>query len=156
MKNILSQYSVYITIVACLLILLLAVEIVNIAIKIGANKREVQLDQYNIEINAPMDTSIINMLDEFIKKEFDDYTILNIECKQDLIYINNDLEQKINKDVAYNVLKRVSPIMLLKLSMYYNKNSLNDIIINKIYMMTLTYVIGKNAPKNKINNTKGA
>jgi len=145
MENLTQSIMVAIMIVV---FILLVVEIFNILIKMRLNQKEIELEKYNIELNTSIEESIIVMLDNLINTIFEDYIILNIAC-QNILYITPELEQKISKEISYKISERISPIMIIRLSTYYNKDSIGDIIAEKVYMKTLNYVVNQNKSKDE-------
>ena len=147
-EGVLSFLPTLVILLISLITIFIFVEIINVMTKIKLNRTEQELEKYNIDINNQVGASILTDLDTFIANVFQDYIVLNIAYK-DIQYIKSDLEEKINRDVSVKIVETISPIMILKLSTYYNKDKIGDIITEKVYMRTLNYVISNNQTKDK-------
>lgn len=105
------------------------------------------LERYKVNMEINVDENIIKFLDELIENTFNEYLVLNIECNENIKYIKTELETQISKDVSYQVLKKLSPVFMDKLSLIYNRDEIPNIVSTKVYIYTLNYVIEKNRPK---------
>lgn len=110
------------------------------------NKEKNRLREYDININADMKDSISDLLESLVSECFNEYILLNVEYK-DITYVNAELEAQIMKGVGEMVAKYISPVMLTKMSVYYNLRYISEIISDKVYIVTLNYVLEKNAMK---------
>lgn len=105
--------------------------------------KKLELEKYQIDINVDISNNIEQKLDEMIESCFQEYSLLNIFHKDDW-YINEANEIKINKDINYLVAQRISPVMMKQLSLYYNIDSITDIIAKKVYFKVTNFVIEHN------------
>lgn len=115
--------------------------------KVKLNKRDLDLKEYEINLKANITFEISNLLEEIIQDCLNEYIILNIAYRQDLTYINADLENEICREVSYMVLDRLSLPIKNKISLLYKSENLGDIIGQKVYLATMNYVINNNKAK---------
>ena len=59
-------------------------------------------------------------------------------------YITEQEEIEINKEINHIVAQRISPVMIEQLSLYYNSDSITDVIAKKIYFRVTNFVIEHN------------
>lgn len=114
---------------------------------IKESKAKIKLEEYNINMNLNIEDNTISQFNTLIANTFNEYIALNIEFRE-LEIITPDIENTISKDVAKNVVEKMSPVFLDKLSLIYNKKEISKIISNTVYMYTLSYTIEKNKLKN--------
>lgn len=103
-----------------------------------------KLTEYEVDINATIDEEIPKILELFVQSTFEDYRVKFLEA-QDLIYINQEKEQEIIKDVSGLCAERISPAMVHKLSLFWNPESIGSVIADKIYLIVVSYVAQKNS-----------
>lgn len=108
--------------------------------------RKLRLQKSINDINYRLDQTEYELLDKFITDAFNEYLVFNISFQEDM-YINTDMEKKMISEVSMQVLKNISPVMIGKISLYYNIDSLEDIIANKVYMLVSDYTIENNTIK---------
>lgn len=100
-----------------------------------------------IQLSASIDPDAINdLLDRFIEDIFNEYLINSSDLIQKT-YITSDDEIKMRSDIIDIVGDRLSPYVYQKLSMYYNENSIPDIIAARVYQVVTAYVVTNNKPK---------
>ena len=61
-----------------------------------------------------------------------------------LVFIHYVLAIEINKEINHIVAQRISPVMMEQLSLYYNSESITDVIAKKIYFRVTNFVIEHN------------
>lgn len=93
----------------------------------------------NLYLHLTIDSSISEKLDNFIEECFNDYILLNTEYRKD-IYWTEAEEVKMVNEVGELVSKRISPIMLRQINVYYSMESIPDIIGNKVYELVIAYL----------------
>lgn len=133
-----NSISIILILVIVYLILINLIKLQNLKYR----KKEYNLSKYAININTSCDNAS-TILDNLIEDIFNEYLILNIEYKE-YPYINEELENQINKEVSEIVVNRLSQSIIDKLCLTYNKNSIGDIIAKKVYLRTITYTMKKN------------
>lgn len=124
----------------------LAVFLVLFAIMIIENnkhkKRMESITRYQINSSAMIDTSIPGTLDLIINESFLDYQVKFLLAEE--LYITEERESEIRKDIVLLVTKRISNNALDKLSMFYNISNIADIMADKIYISVMNYVVEHN------------
>ncbi len=113
---------------------------------IRESKAKIKLEEYKINMNLNIEENIVEQFNTLIANTFTEYITLNIEFRE-LEIITTDIENTISKDVAKNVVEKMSPVFIDKLSLIYNKKEIPKIISNTVYMHTLSYTIEKNRLK---------
>lgn len=111
-----------------------------------------RVTSYALHINSVIDSTIPDILDSMCEECLNDYLVLNGETFG-LLYINDDTERKIQKEVLEMLFQRISPAFLDKLSLYYNPNAINDIITRKIVILVTAYVVQINQTKDNKKET---
>lgn len=97
------------------------------------------------QVNTNIQNIDFELLDKIIATSFDEYVLLNGYAYAD--YIDNETENKINREITEIVKSRISPAILDKLSVIYNLDTISEIIARKIYIYTTAFVVEKNKPK---------
>lgn len=105
--------------------------------------KKLEVEEYKIRLGVTLDQDLDKVLDQIITSCFNEYSLINLVIKPDW-YIKEDEEIKINKEVAHLVTQRLSPIILEKLYIVYNKDALYDIIAKKIHFIVAEFVIKHN------------
>lgn len=114
--------------------------------KIVHNKilRESAMFQFHSTINLTGDT--LDILEDFINKIFDEHIMLKGDYSN-VPYINSTEETNLRQEITNKVSSRISSTMYYQLSLYYNKDSIPDIIGEKIYELVSIYVVQHNSMK---------
>lgn len=110
-------------------------------------QKKLDLEMYKININVNISNGIEERLDEIVETCFQEYSLINLFHKDDW-YITDVDEIKINKDINSIVAQRISPVMLEQLSLYYNSESITDVIAKKVYFKVTNFVIDHNKNTN--------
>ena len=97
--------------------------------------------------------SVNNLMDTLITSEFESYRIMYLEHKQD--YINREYGKKILHEVIDKISDRISISIMNNIALYYDPDSISDIIAEKVYLLVSLYVAENNRirddfPKNKV------
>lgn len=113
--------------------------------KIRIDKTEsTTIEKKNVLYNATLKyEDDIKILDDIIDDEFTQYQIMHLAHQPDL-YINPDMQKKIISEILGSVLLKISDDLLDRLSLYYKKEYLGDIIFNKIKLVVINYTIEVN------------
>ena len=119
-------------------IAIIAVPIIMIRVWNKHQKKLEELSQYNINVNAIIDQTIPEILETFVKIEFDKY------CAKELVtmeneYISEDQESKIIDDMIDICSARLSPAMADKLSLFWRHESIGSVIADQIYLTVVAY-----------------
>lgn len=102
-----------------------------------------ELTRYQIDVSSNINQDIPALLEVILKDAFDDYRIMYLEPR-DSGYINNDREVEIRKEFSNFVGDRISSATLNKLSLFYNYNSIPEVIATKVSILIMNYVIEHN------------
>lgn len=97
------------------------------------------INRYNLA-SIPINIDELDILDKIIQQAFERYQILNLGHRENL-YINEELQQKIIKDLTIEIYTSISDDIWDKLALIYKKEHIEDIIVQKIQMIVLTYTI---------------
>ena len=90
--------------------------------------------------SLPINLNELEILDKIIQQDFERYQILKLG-HQDNLYITEEMQQKIIMDIATEVYTSISDNVWDKLSLIYKKEHIEDIIVQKIQMLVLTYTV---------------
>lgn len=90
--------------------------------------------------SVPINMSELDILDKIIQQDFERYQILKLGHKPNL-YISEEMQQKIIMDITAEVYTSISDNIWDKLSLIYRKDHIEDIIVQKIQMLVLTYTV---------------
>ena len=101
------------------------------------------MNQYSINTQVAIDTTIRDLLNDIVTECFDDYKIMVLYPLREG-YINDERELQIRNDLVNKVTERLSPMTLDKLSLRYNLVNIGAIIADKIYIAVMNYVVDHN------------
>lgn len=141
-------------IIACFAILVIGVITLSALSIINTRKNQKaaqNLLKYQIDVNSNIDKSIPEILDLVIMECFNDYRIKFLEPVE-LGHINAEKEAEIRSDLVSIVTGRISEATLNKLSLFYNINSIAEVLGDKIYICVMNYVIEHNKEFLNIDN----
>ena len=117
------------------------------------HKKELEkIMNYEINIEAKIDNEIPNILETYVVSIFTDYKLKFLEADESLIYINGEKEIQILHDIGDLCSKRLSPAMVDKLSLFWKREHIAEVISDKIYLVVMQYVASFNAVKDISNN----
>ena len=146
MKDILTITNLYMGVLFMVIMLLLFIItlIVSVRKKI---KYDINYKEYTKNSGITLE-ECESLLDEFITREFDNYSILNLNY-QDIEYVNSTMENEIMKDVINIVQERISDNLIIKMNYFYSKKAISDIIAEKVFILTTSYSLSINLKNNK-------
>lgn len=133
-------------------IVVLIVAIITIAnvcdiLRTFVNKK-LEIDKFKAVSEQSIDPNDLNILDQLINEAFVDYRTLHFDyINADESYITAEDQKKMILELLETVLETVSENLYTKLSLYYKKDYINDIIYKKIQMVVLGYTIEINGQK---------
>jgi len=104
---------------------------------------ELEQKRYDIDTHLNITDDIELRLDKMIESCFQEYTITMLIYKTDW-YITESDEIQINKDICDLVANRISHVFIKQLSLYYNEDSIYDIIAKRVYFKVTNFVIEHN------------
>lgn len=145
------EHNSCIAIFACFILLIIGILILAAISLINTHKNQKAVQEimkYQIHVNADINSSIPEILDLVITECFNDYRIKFLEPIEQG-YITSEREIEIRSDLVRIVTGRISEATLDKLSLFYNINSIADILADKIYICVMNYVVDHN--KNFLN-----
>ena len=117
------------------------------------HKKELEkIMNYEINIGAKIDNEIPNILETYVTSIFTDYRLKFLEADESLIYINGDKEIEILHDIGTLCSERLSPAMVDKLSLFWKREQIAEVISDKIYLVVMQYVASFNAVKDASKN----
>lgn len=114
---------------------------------INAKHRELTIQEFD-NLNKESFDATMSIVDQIINDIFTRYTIMNTETKDDL-YMNEEMINKMMFDVLKEAYLNLSPQLIAKLTLLYNRNYVDDIIAKKVQMLTMSYVIQVNGTYKK-------
>lgn len=125
----------------CILSVISIILIYNI---IDIFKRYLNVKMYNVDMYLDISFEEVNdMIDNFIYSIFNTYIILEgYAINTELI--SQSEEDSINKDIGLLIGQRMSKNMFDKISLFYSKESIPDILSEKIGMVVMNYRITHN------------
>ena len=106
-------------------------------------KESNRLKQIEMDMKLTVSDSDFVLLDKLIQETFDFYLSFNEELLE-ADYIKDSMLDKMVKDLLYKVMQRISPIYLNKLSYIYNREYIEDLILEKIRHIVMDYCININ------------
>lgn len=106
-------------------------------------KENNRLKQIEMDMKLTVSDNDFLILDKLIQETFDFYLSFNEELLE-ADYIKDSMLDKMVKDLLYKVMQRISPIYLNKLSYIYNREYIEDLILEKIRHIVMDYCININ------------
>ena len=146
--------TIYLLIITLSIITVISIIALGIAMLIVYHNHKKELEKimnYEINIGATIDNEIPIILENYINSIFIDYRLKYIEADESLIYINNEKEIEILHEIGNICSERLSPAMVDKLSLFWNREQIAKVISDKIYLIVVQYVANFNAVKNSNN-----
>lgn len=113
-------------------------------------KNEADLTNYQLNLAAPLHEDMGPILDNIISEALNEYRILNLGYKNE--YINDKQEKDITDIVKNTVSSRISPVLIDRLSLQYNRDTLADVIAKKIILHVTAFVVENNTNQNRLPN----
>ena len=114
-------------------------------------KAKAMMMKYQIDMETDV-SSIEEELEGIIMECLNYYTILNIEYRGDIVYINDPIEAQIRTGVTDMVTERLTDHRIARFNLVYNAASLADIIGKKVYLAVMNYRLTYNNGKSPIPN----
>ena len=131
-------YGIILYIITIVLMLSMVAFLIN---KIDVSRRDSRRQEYTDNKNVKIDELALQLLDALIVESHTEYMTTNFI---DHGYISREQEIDTVREVSEIVHRRISPILLDKLSVVYSKASLGEIIATKVYFYNMDYVIKNN------------
>lgn len=110
--------------------------------RVSINQKKEQADGQNKYYlsSVPINLTELDILDKIIQDDFERYQILKLGHKENL-YITEEIQKRMITDIAVEVYSSISDNIWDKLSLIYKKDHIEDIIVQKIQMLVLTYTV---------------
>lgn len=135
--------NLYIIISAYYLFKIKRLEIKKLKSEIEIDQKKFKLYEFTIFRKYGASNNDLNVIDRIITDSVDKYKILHFGFDKDF-YMTDKIRDKMIKDILEEVLKSLSPEMFNTLSVIYNKESLEDIILSKIKLAILDFEVSTN------------
>ena len=90
--------------------------------------------------SVPINLTELDILDKIIQDDFERYQILKLGHKDNL-YITEEMQKSIIMDISVEVYSSMSDNIWDKLSLIYKREHIEDIIVQKIQMLVLTFTV---------------
>lgn len=135
-------------IILCLALSILSIGCTIILVLYHINNKKHQRDllelgRYSTNVQAIIDMSIPQILENIINDAFQDYQIMVLIPLNEL-YITDEREKEIRKDLVEKIVNRISPMAIDKISLFYNVHKIDEIIADKVYITVMNYVVAHN------------
>ena len=119
------------------------------------HKRELEkLTSYEINVSTTIDEEIPNILEKFVANIFMDYRLKFLDMQYNEQYISDEIQKGIYKEFAEICGKRLSPAMMDKLSLFWKRDAIAEVLADKIYLTVVVYVAEHNSVKQTTQNTE--
>lgn len=102
-----------------------------------------ELDQFRIYRKYSSSENDFKMLNHIIEESIAKYKILHFGFNKDL-YITDKMQDKMISDILTEVLNALSDTTFATLTVIYNKEYIEDLILSKIKIAVLDYIITVN------------
>lgn len=109
---------------------------------ISTIKKKIYNDMRNNNMTIKMGSiyECDQMIDEFITHEFNNYCMYNLN-HLNIDVVSDSMQNKIRNDLIEIVKNRISDNILNKMLLFYNTDTISDIIVEKIYILVTSWVI---------------
>lgn len=107
-------------------------------------KEKNDIRRFEVNVTTPNDGEALKSLDDLINNTIAEYYALNIGYRNK--GINSKMEEDMQKEITKLVGERISSTLLDKLTFYYDRNTIDQIIANKCYIKITDFVISENRP----------
>ena len=107
-------------------------------------KEKNDIRRFEVNVTTPNDGEALKSLDDLINNTIAEYYALNIGYRNK--GINSKMEEDMQKEITKLVGERISSTLLHKLTFYYDRNTIDQIIANKCYIKITDFVISENRP----------
>lgn len=101
-----------------------------------------RLNEKTFNINTKIDENIESELDRFVMDCINEYILINYAHTNN--YLNADECDKIFREVVDMIKSRLTPAMFDKMSLYYNKNEIGNVIVYKAYLNIMKFIMERN------------
>ena len=114
-------------------------------------KAKAVMMKYQIDMETDV-SEIEDELEGIIVEALNYYTILNVDYRGDVVYINDAIEAQIREGVTKIVTENLTDARIARFGLIYNSAALADVIGKKVYLAVMNYRITFNSGKSAIPN----
>ena len=114
-------------------------------------KAKAVMMKYQIDMETDV-SEIEDELEGIIVEALNYYTILNVDYRGDVVYINDAIEAQIREGVTKIVTENLTDARIARFGLIYNSAALADVIGKKVYLAVMNYRITFNSGKSTIPN----
>ncbi len=107
-------------------------------------KQTRELKRLELNLNYQIKESDFSIIDKLVEETFGYYQITNYEINS-AEYITPEMQNRMIEAVLTKVITRISPLYINKLSYVYNKDYIEDIILEKIKLKVIDFAIERNS-----------
>lgn len=112
------------------------------------HKKELErLTSYEINVSATIDEEIPNILEKYVQTIFTEYRVKFLDMQYQDQYISDEEQESIRRDFVEVCGRRLSPAMMDKLSLFWKREAIAEVLADKIYLIMVGYVAEHNAVK---------
>lgn len=108
-----------------------------------------KLTEYSINVSTVVDENTPDLINLIIEDCWTEHLAMNPKIL-DSDFIREESETDLIKEVSEMVIRRMSPVIVSKLSTFYNVNQLPDIITRKTYLHISSFTANFNTPKDEV------
>lgn len=106
-------------------------------------KRKNDLEQLEMNLNFTINEDDLKIIDDLVSDAFNHFCFINYD-KMNQEYINTQVQQEAINEVLKTTLLRLSPVYMNKLSYIYNRNYIEDLILEKTQIVVIDYCVKVN------------
>lgn len=106
-------------------------------------KRKNDLEQLEMNLNFTINEDNLKIIDDLVSDAFNHFCFINYD-KMNQEYINTQVQQEAINEVLKTTLLRLSPVYMNKLSYIYNRNYIEDLILEKTQIVVIDYCVKVN------------
>lgn len=107
-------------------------------------KRKNDLEQLEMNLNFTINEDDLKIIDDLVSDAFNHFCFINYD-KMNQEYINTQVQQEAINEVLKTTLLRLSPVYMNKLSYIYNRNYIEDLILEKTQIVVIDYCVKVNS-----------
>lgn len=144
LTNLLAVFLVVFLVVATIIGVLILNRLIVVLDTYLTTKNRIK--RYEVNVTTPNDGEALKSLDDLINNTIAEYYALNIGYRSTK-GINSKMEEEMQKNIAELVGTRISDTLIDKLTFYYDRDSLDQIIANKCFIKVTDFIIAQNRPE---------
>ena len=104
------------------------------------SRRELEILKLKLEHKASKED--FEIIDRIIKSEFDKYELSHLH---DAIYIHENKQKEIVKEISKKVLNRISSVELERLQFIYDIRTIETEVVERVQLLVIEYSIERNS-----------